>query len=445
MKKVITYGTYDLFHEGHYKLLQRAKNLGDYLIVGVTSETFDRERGKLNVRDSLLERIENVKKTGFADKIIIEEYQGQKIDDIKRYKIDVFTVGSDWQGYFDYLKEFCEVVYLERTPKISSTSIRNRVTIRTGIIGAENIVRRFHSEAKFVSGFEIVGLYDSAERLKFAEKLSAEMNIPLYSDLDSLLENADAVYICCPPNEHFQYMKYALKKDKHIICEFPFLLNAAEAKTVFRLADEKSKIILHGLKTAFCPAFKRLVALAKTGIIGKILSVDAKFTQVLGEDLSEPIRIASGGSVNSLGEYPILAFVKILGTNFSDVKFFSHFADGVDIYTRFHLQYKNALTSATVAMNAKSEGSLVITGTKGYFYVPAPWWKTEYFEARFEDINKNMKYFYKFQGEGLRYEIAEFVRSITTEERPLSLTREETFAMSAVFEKYQTFSAVKNF
>lgn len=105
MKKVITYGTFDLFHEGHYRLLQRAKALGDYLIVGVTTEGFDKARGKLNVIDSLMTRIENVKKTGFADEIIIEETAGQKFSDIKKYGIDIFTVGSDWVGCFDYMQD----------------------------------------------------------------------------------------------------------------------------------------------------------------------------------------------------------------------------------------------------------------------------------------------------------------------------------------------------
>lgn len=126
MVRVITYGTFDLFHEGHYRLLQRAKALGDYLIVGVTTEAYDQTRGKLNVVDPLVTRIENVKKTGFVDEIIIEESSGQKVNDIKKFHIDIFTVGSDWAGAFDYINDYCKVVYLERTKNISSTMLRER-------------------------------------------------------------------------------------------------------------------------------------------------------------------------------------------------------------------------------------------------------------------------------------------------------------------------------
>ena len=124
MKKVITYGTFDLFHEGHYNLLKRAKALGDYLIVGVTTDNFDLERGKLNTCDSLMDRIEAVRNTGLVDKVVIEEYRGQKIDDIRKYGVDIFAIGSDWTGKFDYLKEFCEVIYLPRTAGISTTKIK---------------------------------------------------------------------------------------------------------------------------------------------------------------------------------------------------------------------------------------------------------------------------------------------------------------------------------
>lgn len=126
MKKVITYGTFDLLHYGHIRLLERAKELGDYLIVGVTSDDYDKTRGKINVQQSLSERVAAVRATGLANKIIVEEYEGQKIDDIKKYKVDIFTVGSDWVGKFDYLNNYCAVKYLERTKGISSSELRQK-------------------------------------------------------------------------------------------------------------------------------------------------------------------------------------------------------------------------------------------------------------------------------------------------------------------------------
>ena len=125
MIKVITYGTYDLLHYGHIRLLERAKALGDYLIVGVTADDFDKTRGKINVQQSIMERVAAVQATGLADEIIIEEYEGQKIDDIQKYDIDIFAIGSDWEGHFDYLNEYCKVIYLPRTQGISSSEIRS--------------------------------------------------------------------------------------------------------------------------------------------------------------------------------------------------------------------------------------------------------------------------------------------------------------------------------
>ena len=134
MVKVITYGTFDFLHFGHIRLLERAKQLGDYLVVGITADDFDKNRGKINVHQSLSERIEAVRKLGIADEIIVEEYEGQKIDDIRRLNIDVFTVGSDWRGYFDYLEDYCKVVYLDRTKGISSTEIRQEKRSISGTI-----------------------------------------------------------------------------------------------------------------------------------------------------------------------------------------------------------------------------------------------------------------------------------------------------------------------
>mgnify|MGYP001129963275 CR=1 FL=1 len=107
----------------------------------MTPDSFDVNRGKLNVQQSVMDRVKAIQDTGLADKIILEEYEGQKVDDVKKYQVDVFAIGSDWYGDFDYLKEYCEVVYLERTKGISSTQIREKQQfIKLGIIGQGTMV-----------------------------------------------------------------------------------------------------------------------------------------------------------------------------------------------------------------------------------------------------------------------------------------------------------------
>ena len=159
MVKVITYGTYDLLHHGHLRLLERAKNLGDYLIVGVTADDFDKARGKINVQQSLEERVAAVQATGLADRVIIEEYEGQKIDDIRKYGVDIFTVGSDWAGCFDYLSEYCQVIYLPRTEGISSSGIRaEKSSLRLGMVGYSPFLKKFFNESQFVNAVDVVGV-----------------------------------------------------------------------------------------------------------------------------------------------------------------------------------------------------------------------------------------------------------------------------------------------
>ena len=211
MKKVITYGTFDMFHEGHYNLLKRAKELGDYLIVGITTEQYDETRGKLNVVDSLITRIDNVRATGFVDEVVVEDHVGQKVEDIQKFGVDIFTVGSDWLGKFDYLKEYCEVVYLERTRNVSSTMkrIEGHPIIHIGVVGTGRIAERFPEEAKYVSGVTVSGAYnphgEHAKEYANAHELSFWED-----DYDRFLEKVDAVYIASPHDTHYAYTMAAL-------------------------------------------------------------------------------------------------------------------------------------------------------------------------------------------------------------------------------------------
>lgn len=439
MRTIITYGTYDLLHQGHINLLKRAKALGDYLIVGVTNDSFDRERGKLNVRDNVLDRVEAVRSTGLADKIIIEDYIGQKIDDIQKYDVDVFAIGSDWEGKFDYLKEYCEVVYLPRTEGISSTMLRSdtQKTINVGIIGFGRIARRFLSEASVVNGIRINAIYDSDEGVLQYIPVSGDI-VPCH-DVNELYDKVDAVYIATPHLTHFSYIMDALSRHKHVLCETPLTLSGEEARKAYEFAETQGCVLMEANKTAHCPAFNHLMVLIKTGIIGDVVDIEASLSKLWSDDTSlrEFDADNAGGSFFELGSYPLLPIVRLLGTNYQNVTFFSRIKNDIDMFTKGVIYYDNAVCSFKVGLGVKTEGNLVVSGTKGYAYVPAPWWKTDYFEMRYEDQNENKKYFYKWDGYGLRYEIQEFISCIIYNRFSTSrLRRRESVCMADIMQQF---------
>ena len=396
MVKVITYGTYDLFHYGHQRLLERAKALGDYLIVGVTSDDYDKSRGKINNQQSLMERIASVRATGLADEIIVEEYEGQKIDDIRRLGANIFTVGSDWTGHFDYLKEFCKVIYLERTEGVSSSKIRaEKRKLTIGTIGEEKLCKKVVREMQYVNGVE-------------------------YKECDESFEGVDAVYISTRPDKHYQDVKRALMAGKHVICESPIATKSSHCQELMNLAHEKGLVLVDAIKTAYATGYSRLLVVAKSGRIGDIVSVDAVCTSLedgageIGTDLS-----VQQNSICAWGPTALLPIFQLLGTNYRDKRIFSKIINeelNYDGFTKIDFVYDNAVASAKIAKAAKAEGELIITGTKGYIVVPAPWWKTDYFEVRFENPADNKRYFYQLDGEGIRYEIVAFTKTVERKE-----------------------------
>ena len=135
--------------------------------------------------------------------------------------------------------------------------------------------------------------------------------------------------------------------------------------------------------------------------------------------------------------FPMLPIMKLLGTEFREVRFFSKMRNNVDLYTKALIRYDSSIASFQVGLGVKTEGSLIVSGTKGYAYVPAPWWKTDYFEIRYEDQNKNKKYFYPYLGEGLRYEIKDFISSIFSGTAYYSrINNRENLAMADIQERY---------
>ena len=411
MVKVITYGTYDLLHYGHIRLLERAKALGDYLIVGVTSDDYDKTRGKINNQQSLMERIAAVKATGLADEIIVEEYTGQKIDDIKKYQVDIFTVGSDWVGKFDYLNEYCKVVYLPRTEGVSSTELRaENGKLRIGVLGNMSYRDKFIEELQYVNGAELC-------------------------EGDGITEEMDAVYVASLPEHHYEDVKAALLAGKHVICQSPIATKKSQCKELLKLAKEKGLVLFDGIKTAYMTAYQRLLLLVKSGAIGDVVSVDTTCTSLkIKTDLS-----GRQNTICGWGPTALLPIFQILGTDYKEKRIVSHLLSEelkFDGFTKIDFTYEHAVASIKVAKAAKAEGELIVTGTKGYVWVPAPWWKTDYFEIRYEDPLENKKYFYQLDGIGIRYEIVEFIKAIRCGGENLCLSGEVSAAISKVVEDF---------
>lgn len=440
LRKVITYGSFDLFHEGHYQLLKRAKALGDHLTVGVTTEHYDLMRGKLNIVDPIMTRIDNVLKTGFADKVIVEDHEGQKIEDIQRYDIDVFTLGSDWEGKFDYLRQYCDVVYLPRTAGISSTAIRNKrqEIVRIGIVGTGRIVPRFFKETSFVSGIEVVCAYNP--EVESAKAFESQYQVETWTGrFGEFLDGTDAIYVASPNETHSDYVRKALMAGKHVLCEKPMTFTCAEAVELYELAKKNGVTLMEGIRTAYLPGFSQILSVARNGGIGEIRDIEACFTRIGNPASREMSDAKYSGAFLEYGSYTMLPIIKLFGVDYQDLRIDCVYGkNGIDVYTKVNFFYDNRIATAKSGAGVKSEGQLVISGTQGYILAKSPWWLTKEFDVRYEDPLKIDHYESTFSGEdGLRYEIAEFVSKINgTGGKDYKLTASESIAMACVVEKF---------
>lgn len=432
MRTVITYGTYDMFHEGHRRLLERARALGDWLIVGVTSDTYDLSRGKLNVRQSALERIENVRKTGLADQVLLEEYAGQKILDIQEWGVDVFAIGSDWVGKFDYLKDYCDVVYLDRTRGVSSTKIRNASLgiHKIGLVGAGSLAEDLVEEARYVSGISIEAVWDSDAAL--ARQLASDMELGwAYEDYSELLNNVDAVYVSTPADQRAHMIRQALECGVHVLSEPPLTLTKHETEQLTKLARERHLVLVEGIRTAYTPGFQRMIAYARSGSIGQIRSVEATLTHpassmVGGAD--EPQNAAA-----ELAVYPVFTVLKLLGGDYTDLR--CHILESgpehSSLLARIDIEYPNAFASVKVGLGVRAENDLEVAGTEGTLYVPAPWWHSQHYETRFDDANENEAIYDRLEGDEYRYELAELSTRIRGNGRTAYKLRSEDSVLIA--------------
>ncbi len=310
---------------------------------------------------------------------------------------------------------------------------------RIGIIGTGRIAKRFVEECKAVEGAEVTAVYNphegSANQFLTKQGLA---DCRALTELEQLWELADVVYIAAPHELHYRYAKESILHNKHVLCEKPFTLCKAQAEELYTRAKDKELVLYEGIKTAYCPGFLKLHDVVRSGVIGQAKYIDACFTKLEKKENRELTDSVYGGSFTELGSYCLLPIIKLLGCEYEEVQFDSiHGDNGLDLFTRATFRFRDGLATATCGLGVKSEGRLLVAGTKGYIVVEAPWWKTEYFEVHYEDAAKIEKYTEKFLGDGLRYEISDFLSNIVgNNKNECKLTEMESIAISGVMEKF---------
>lgn len=430
MKKIITYGTYDLFHRGHYNMLKRAKEAGDYLIVGVTGDNYDIGRGKLSVKDSLATRIENVKNTGLADEIIVEEYLGQKISDIIEYDIDAFVIGDDWKGKFDHLNAYCDVIYLERTKNISSTQLReeNFKTYNIGILTDKNDDNQIIKESKLVTGYNVVGVYSEDEQLadNFALKYSLNR---VYSSMGAIMNDSDVIYVRCGLDKRYDLIKQALSNNKHVICDPPFTLSADKEIELFDTAKEHNVILMENTKMVHVNVFNQLLWMTRGGLIGDIIKFNCSVSK-------------NDKNIDDLF-YDLMALalcpvIKIMGTDYKSLHIKNSRDNGHIEFSSAILGYETGEAVLNVGNQVRVANEMEIIGTKGTIRLRNNWWKGNYFELEKVDSNTPEFYNMNFEGNGFKF-LLKHMYSMLKNDRieSLGLKREESTRIIEIIEKIE--------
>lgn len=404
MKKIITYGTYDLFHEGHYNMLKRAKAEGDYLIVGVTGDRYDVGRGKLSVKDSLSTRIENVRKTGFADLIITEEYLGQKISDIIKYDIDTFVIGDDWRGKFDHLNNYCKVKYISRTEGISSTKLRetefkiNTIGIVTDKISDNQIVK----ETGLISGVRIGKVFSEKEGIAeaFAEKYQTE---GVAESLQALCDESDVIFIRVDVADRYRVAKDVLEAGKHVICDFPFSLESSKQQELWELAKAKDRILLDNIKAPYSQTFIQMIWAVQGGLIGDMIDFNCSVSK---KDLDIPYLFYE---LAGMATVPML---KILGHDYNKMDCRLIYEDDAIEFATMYFDYPQGRAKINVGNKIRVENQIEIIGTKGTIRIGDDWWKADYFEMEKTDGSTQV-FNMNFDSNGFRFLLANLVEMIS--------------------------------
>ena len=304
--------------------------------------------------------------------------------------------------------------------------------LRIGVIGTGSIARRFAQEMAYVEKVFLAAAYnpDIDELKKFCD----EFGIASESQtLDDMFREVDAIYIASPCYSHYEYALKALEADKHVLCETPLTLAHKEALELYSIAEKRGLILMPALKTAYSQSFVNVINEALSGVIGEIVDISATVTTLL------PQSVTVGFNNERLQDntyYGLLAVFKLLGTDYKKVSTFARTDDAKDLYIDTTLEYEDAVAHVRAGTGVKSESSLVISGSKGYIYVPAPWWTPDYFEIRYENPYDNKKLYFPFESSGLRYETKAFLDSIGMKDIKPAITKQEILRIIQLVNKY---------
>lgn len=215
-------------------------------------------------------------------------------------------------------------------------------------------------------------------------------------------------------------------------------MDKEECEELLELSEKNNLILVDGIKTAYSTAYERMLVLAKSGRIGEIVSIDSTCTS---NRITEQSNLETEqNSICAWGPTAMLPVFQLSGVKAKKIDIVTKLVDeelNFDGFTKVSFEFANSVASIKIAKSAKSEGELIITGTKGYIYVPAPWWKTEYFEIRYENQNENKKYFYQLDGEGIRYEIVAFARAVESGKKSYYVNNDISIAIATVIDKFR--------
>jgi glycerol-3-phosphate cytidylyltransferase len=388
MKKVITYGTFDLFHKGHYNILKRAKEYGDKLYVGVTGNVYDFERGKMEVIDSLETRISNVKNTGFADVIFVEEYLGQKISDIQNYDIDVLVIGADWKGRFDYLNEFCEVVYLPRTKDISSTDLRRESVLDIGMI-TDSESEDFFSELHYLATLHPKAVCGRKESM--LKHFKQKHNVDIFtSDSKQFYDELDVVYINSKKDQA-EYVENAINNKKHIITEI-LDLDREDVKYLYLKAKENNILLIENLRGIYSRNWNQLLWVLNTGMIGKLKSIHVSVVSAECKPL------------------PLIIFflTKVLNGKFNNIV-----NVGFKNYSDITFNTDDSIVHIQCGDSAMVKDKFEIIGDKGKLKIASPWQEINYFTINPYGKNEKIQRFsYNVPANLLRHCFADLMNNL---------------------------------